>query len=84
MAAPAATLAPTPIDAERDGGRPVTLTVEQAAVLLAISRSSAYRAVNRGDIPAIRIGRRILVPTAKLCELLGLHQLPDWFTGQHT
>ncbi|MDE3205945.1 MAG: helix-turn-helix domain-containing protein [Acidobacteriota bacterium] len=33
---------------------------------LGISRASAYEAVRRGDIPAIRIGRRILVPRVAL------------------
>jgi excisionase family DNA binding protein len=41
-------------------------TVEEAATLLAISRSFAYEAVQRGEIPSMRIGRRILVPKAAL------------------
>lgn len=55
---------------------PPTLTVEQAGRLLGISRSSAYRAVDRDEIPTIRIGRRLLVPTAKILEMLGLTDLP--------
>jgi excisionase family DNA binding protein len=51
---------------------PLTLTVEEAAELLGISRGSAYQAVRAGDIPSIRIGRRVLIPRARLmCELLG-------------
>jgi len=50
---------------------PLTLTVEEAAELLGIGRSVAYRAVQTGEIPAIRIGRRLLVPRARLLELLG-------------
>jgi len=38
--------------------------------LLGQSRQSTYDAANRGDIPTIRIGRRILVPTAALHRLL--------------
>lgn len=49
----------------------VTMTVEEAAALLGISRSAAYRAVAVGQLPAIRMGRRLLVPTAKLEVLLG-------------
>lgn len=49
-----------------------TMHVEQAAELLDVSRASAYKAVNAGEIPSIRIGKRILVPTAALLELLGL------------
>lgn len=55
---------------------PPTLTVEQAAVLFGISRSSAYRGIESGDIPSFRIGRRIVVPTAKVLDMLGLDELP--------
>ena len=47
-----------------------TLTVEETAQLLGISRGLAFQAVARGDIPSIRIGRRILVPVARLRTLL--------------
>jgi excisionase family DNA binding protein len=52
--------------------RPATMTVEQAGRLLGISRRSAYRAAHAGQIPVIRLGRRMLVPVGKLEELLGL------------
>ena len=45
---------------------PDVLTVDEAARLLRISRGLAFEAARRGDIPTIRIGRRILVPTALL------------------
>lgn len=45
-------------------------TVEEAATLLGISRSFAYEAVQRADIPSMRIGRRILVPKAALERFL--------------
>ncbi|MGP8182083.1 MAG: helix-turn-helix domain-containing protein [Acidimicrobiales bacterium] len=45
-------------------------TVEEAASLLGISRSFAYEAVQHGDIPSMRIGKRILVPKAALERLL--------------
>ena len=48
----------------------LTLTVEEAAEALGISRAFAYESVRRGDIPHIKIGRRILIPKAKLEELL--------------
>lgn len=48
------------------------LSVQEAGELLGISKDSAYRAANAGEIPTIRIGKRILVPTAKLRQLLGL------------
>lgn len=48
----------------------ITLTVDEAAVKLGISRPVAYRAVKRGEIPTIKIGRRILVPISALEKLL--------------
>ena len=51
---------------------PPTMTVEEAAELLGLSRSSGYRAAAVGELPTIRIGRRLLVPTPKLFALLGL------------
>jgi excisionase family DNA binding protein len=47
-----------------------TLTVEEAARLLGISRGLAFQAVRRGDIPSIRIGGRILIPIARLHAML--------------
>lgn len=52
------------------GGERLTLTVEEAAAALGISRASGYEAVHRGEIPCIRIGRRILVPRVALDRLL--------------
>ncbi|MFC2041743.1 helix-turn-helix domain-containing protein [Chloroflexota bacterium] len=49
--------------------RPV-LTVEEAAEYLGISRPTAYEAIHTGEIPHLRIGRRILVPRAALERLL--------------
>jgi excisionase family DNA binding protein len=46
------------------------MTVEEAAAALGISRSLAYDAVRRGQIPHVRIGRRILIPVAQLAALL--------------
>jgi excisionase family DNA binding protein len=55
----------------------LTLTVEEAAAALGISRAFAYEAVRRGEIPSIRIGRRVLVPRAALGKLLdGASALP--------
>lgn len=38
-----------------------TLTVDEAAKLLNIGKMQTYAAVARGEIPHIRIGKRILV-----------------------
>ena len=48
----------------------LTMSVEEAAIALGISRTFAYEAVARGEIPCIGIGKRILVPIAGLNRLL--------------
>ena len=45
-------------------------TVEEAAQLLGIGRNHAYEAAKRGDIPSIKIGKRIVVPKAALDRML--------------
>jgi excisionase family DNA binding protein len=50
---------------------PLTLSVTEAAGLLGISRALAYELVRTGDIPAIRLGRRIVVPRHSLLDLVG-------------
>jgi excisionase family DNA binding protein len=47
------------------------ISVEETALVLGIGRSAAYEAVRRGEIKVLRIGRRILVPTAWLKQLIG-------------
>jgi excisionase family DNA binding protein len=54
--------------------RRLTISVEEAGRLLGISRGLAYELVNRGDIPSVRLGRRIVVPRRALDRLL---DLPD-------
>ncbi|HEY7064277.1 MAG TPA: helix-turn-helix domain-containing protein [Chloroflexota bacterium] len=48
-----------------------TISVQEAARLLGIGRTSAYLAVRRGDLPVLRIGRRYVVPRVALERLLG-------------
>ncbi len=43
-----------------------TVTVIEAAKILGIGRSAAYEGARTGEIPTIKIGRRILVPIAAL------------------
>ena len=50
----------------------LTLTVEETAKCLGIGRNSAYEAIARGEIPVIRIGKRLLVPKAALETLLAV------------
>jgi excisionase family DNA binding protein len=53
----------------------MTVTIEQAANLLGVSRSSAYEAAHSGQLTAgvrvITVGHRMLVPRIDLERLLG-------------
>jgi excisionase family DNA binding protein len=51
-----------------------TCTVEEAGRFLGLGRSAAYAAAERGDLPTLRLGRRILVPVPKLLALVGAEQ----------
>lgn len=44
----------------------LTVSVEEAAALLGISRALAYELVRRGDLPCLRLGRRVVVPRKAL------------------
>jgi excisionase family DNA binding protein len=48
----------------------LVLTVSETAEKLGLSRGLTYEAIRLGQIPSIRIGRRILVPCAALKQLL--------------
>ncbi len=53
-----------------------TVTVPEAARLLGIGRNLAYEIAARdgeiAGVPVIRVGRRLLIPLARLLEVLGL------------
>ena len=59
-------------DMPRGADLPPLLIVKQACELLGVSRSAGYRAAATGDLPTLRWGRRLYVPTARLLELLGV------------
>ncbi len=48
----------------------LTYTVTEAANLLGIGRAAAYEAARSGQLPTIRIGKRILVPVVALEQML--------------
>ena len=62
------------LDPRPDRDPRLTMSVEEAGQLLGISRGLAYELVSRGDIPSIRLGRRIVVPRRALNQLL---DIPD-------
>jgi excisionase family DNA binding protein len=48
----------------------LTLSVEEAGELLGISRGLAYELVRKGELPSLRLGRRLVVPRAALQAML--------------
>lgn len=51
---------------------PDVLTIDETARLLRISRGLAFAGAQRGEIPSVRVGRRVLVPRAQLLAWLGV------------
>ncbi len=51
----------------------LTISVPDAACLLGVGRSTLYAAAHAGDIPAVRVGNRVRIPSLWLRRLLQLH-----------
>lgn len=60
-----------------------TYTVDEAASLLGISRSTAYECVRTGELPSLRFRRRIVIPAHALEQLIEAagHSVPLDPTG---
>lgn len=58
------------IDREAFEASPTNTPLDTAAYL-GIGERAIYDALSRGDLPSIRVGRRWLVPTARLLDMLG-------------
>jgi len=76
---------PLPLSNHRKG-RPAsrvsaTLTITEAAELLGVGRNLAYEIATRdgelAGVPVIRVGRRLLIPSARLLAVLGLNGNSD-------
>jgi excisionase family DNA binding protein len=50
--------------------RPLVVSVGEAARLLGISRAHAYELVARAELAHIRLGRRVVVPTRAIEQLI--------------
>lgn len=57
--------------------RKMTLTVNELAEELNISRNTAYQLADQKDFPSFRIGRRLLINRAMLQEWLNQNSLPQ-------
>lgn len=58
---------------------PPTLTVRDAAGILGCSTSALYDAIKADEapVPFLRIGRKIVIPTRPMLELLGMATTAD-------
>lgn len=52
-----------------------TLRPDEVARILRMSRNGVYEAINRGDIPSIRIGSRIVIPGEPFRRTLGIEEI---------
>ena len=59
----------------------MTYSVEEAAIILGIGRMLAYELVRTGEIPAIRLGYRWLVPVKTIDRLLESVPIPEKTSG---
>ena len=50
----------------------LTMDVPVAGALIGLSRNGSYAAARRGDLPTIKMGRRLLVPRAAFEALLNV------------
>jgi excisionase family DNA binding protein len=53
-----------------------TCLVEEAASVLGVGRGHAYKAVKTGELPVIRLGRRVLVRTDTLRRMIADQTAP--------
>lgn len=63
-------------------GEPMVLSVPETACLLGISRAFAYDLARRGELPTMRLGRRLVVPRAVLATFLARARGAGW-VGPH-
>src|SRR3954451_756474 len=52
-------------------GRAAVVTIAQAAAILGVDARTVSRAIHNGELPALRLGRRLLIPRVPLLACLG-------------
>jgi excisionase family DNA binding protein len=50
--------------------KPLVYKVEQVSEMLNLGLNQVYEGIRRGEIPSVKVGRRILVPRRKLLDML--------------
>lgn len=51
---------------------PLVLTIDEAAEILRLKRSTAYELAKKGKLPTIKIGRQVRVTRSDLLKLIKL------------
>ena len=49
---------------------PLVLTIPEAAELLRLKKSTAYKLVKEGHLPTIKIGRQVRIPRDELLKII--------------
>ena len=57
-------------------GERQTMNCDECAKLLGVARSTVFSAIQRGQIPYLRVSRRILIPRAAIERLLQNGAIP--------
>jgi excisionase family DNA binding protein len=52
--------------------RAAVVTVAQAASVFGVDTRTVARAIENGELPAVRLGRRVLIPRLPLLAVLGV------------
>jgi excisionase family DNA binding protein len=68
---PEASSATIAVSALLSGDR-LVVSVAEAGQLLGVSRAFAYELAARGELPTIRLGRRVVVPKVALLAMVGM------------
>ena len=58
---------------KQNGQEPLLLRVEEAARMLRLGRATVYMLVASGELPCVRIGRAVRVPTEALRRWIETH-----------
>jgi excisionase family DNA binding protein len=65
-------------DTKQTDGKIFVYTVRDVIAMTGLSENSVYSGIKKGEIPSIKIGRRILIPKRKFDEMLdGLTKKED-------
>jgi excisionase family DNA binding protein len=56
--------------------RAAVVTIAQAAAILGVDARTVSRAIQNGELPALRLGRRLLIPRVPLLACLGASDGP--------